>query len=36
MKKSWKENFGLTKKEIELADKIWKKLSNRRLNRNRN
>jgi len=28
-----KENFGLTDSEIELADGIWKKLSNRRLNR---
>ena len=28
-----KENFGLTDSEIELADRIWKKLSNRRLNR---
>ena len=28
-----KENFGFTDSEIELADSIWKKLSNRRLNR---
>lgn len=28
-----KENCGLTDKEINLADNIWKKLSNRRLNR---
>jgi hypothetical protein len=28
-----KENFGLTDSEIELADSIWKKLSERRLNR---
>ena len=28
-----KENYGLTDSEIELADSIWKKLSNRRLNR---
>ena len=28
-----KENYGLTNEEIELADSIWKKLSNRRLNR---
>ena len=28
-----KENYGLTNEEIELADGIWKKLSNRRLNR---
>lgn len=28
-----KENYGLTKKEIELAHNIWKKLSTRRLNR---
>jgi len=28
-----KENYGLTDKEIDLADSIWKKLSNRRLNR---
>jgi adenine-specific DNA methylase len=28
-----KENYGLTNKEIDLADSIWKKLSNRRLNR---
>lgn len=28
-----KENFGLSDSEIELADSIWKKLSNRRLNR---
>ena len=32
-KKILKENFGLTDSEIELADGIWKKLSNRRLNR---
>ena len=32
-KKILKENFGLTDSEIELADNIWKKLSNRRLNR---
>jgi adenine-specific DNA methylase len=32
-KKILKENYGLTKEEIELADSIWKKLSNRRLNR---
>jgi len=28
-----KENYGLTDEEIELADNIWRKLSNRRLNR---
>ena len=28
-----KENYGLTNEEIDLADSIWKKLSNRRLNR---
>ncbi|KAF2518255.1 class I SAM-dependent methyltransferase [Flavobacterium salilacus subsp. salilacus] len=28
-----KKNFGLTSEEIELADRIWKKLSKRRLNR---
>ncbi len=28
-----KENYGLTSEEIDLADGIWKKLSNRRLNR---
>jgi len=28
-----KENYGLTDKEIDLADSIWKKLSSRRLNR---
>lgn len=28
-----KENYGLTNEEIGLADSIWKKLSNRRLNR---
>lgn len=28
-----KENYGLTYEEIDLADSIWKKLSNRRLNR---
>jgi len=28
-----KENYGLTNEEIDLADNIWKKLSNRRLNR---
>ncbi|NCP53344.1 MAG: class I SAM-dependent methyltransferase [Flavobacteriales bacterium] len=28
-----KENYGLSNSEIELADSIWKKLSNRRLNR---
>ncbi|MHB0755799.1 Eco57I restriction-modification methylase domain-containing protein [Polaribacter sp. M15] len=28
-----KENYGLTNTEIDLADSIWKKLSNRRLNR---
>lgn len=28
-----KDNFGLSDSEIELADNIWKKLSNRRLNR---
>lgn len=32
-KKILKENYGLTDKEINLADSIWKKLSNRRLNR---
>ncbi|WCC41745.1 class I SAM-dependent methyltransferase [Tenacibaculum finnmarkense] len=32
-KKILKENFGLTDSEIKLADGIWKKLSNRRLNR---
>ena len=31
-----KENYGLSGKEIELADSIWKKLSNRRLNRGKN
>ncbi|MEA3446275.1 MAG: class I SAM-dependent methyltransferase, partial [Bacteroidota bacterium] len=31
-----KENFGLTDSEIELADSIWKKLSERRLNRGKN
>jgi len=31
-----KENFGLTDSEIKLADNIWKKLSNRRLNRGKN
>lgn len=30
-----KENYGLTNQEIELADSIWKKLSARRLNRNK-
>jgi len=28
-----KENYGLTDEEIDLADSIWRKLSNRRLNR---
>jgi len=28
-----KENFGFSNEEIELADRIWKKLSHRRLNR---
>ena len=28
-----KENYGLTNEEIDLANSIWKKLSNRRLNR---
>lgn len=27
------ENYGFTKKEVDLADRIWKKLSSRRLNR---
>ena len=31
-----KENYGLTNEEIDLADSIWKKLSNRRLNRGKN
>ncbi len=30
-----KDNYGLATSDIELADKIWKKLSNRRLNRGR-
>ena len=30
-----KENFGFSNSEIELADSIWKKLSKRRLNRNK-
>jgi len=30
-----KENYGFTTSDIELADKIWKKLSKRRLNRGR-
>lgn len=30
-----KENFGFSNSEIELADNIWKKLSKRRLNRNK-
>jgi adenine-specific DNA methylase len=30
-----KDSFGLTNKEIKLADNIWKKLSSRRLNRNK-
>jgi hypothetical protein len=30
-----KEHFGLTQKEINLAHSIWKKLSARRLNRNK-
>lgn len=34
-KKILKENFGLTDSEIKLADDIWKKLSRRRLNRNK-
>lgn len=28
------ENYGFTEKEVQIADRIWKKLSNRRLNRN--
>ncbi|MFK5975843.1 MAG: class I SAM-dependent methyltransferase [Sulfurovum sp.] len=32
-KKILKENFGLSQKDIDLADKIWKRLSSRRLNR---
>jgi adenine-specific DNA-methyltransferase len=31
-----KDNFGFTSCEIELADGIWRKLSKRRLNRNKN
>lgn len=30
-----KDGYGLTEKEINLADSIWKKLSSRRLNRNK-
>ena len=30
-----KDNFGLSNNDIELADRIWKKLSKRRLNRNK-
>ena len=30
-----KDNFGLSNSDIELADRIWKKLSKRRLNRNK-
>ena len=28
-----KDNFGLSDSDIKMADNIWKKLSNRRLNR---
>ncbi len=28
------KNYGFTEKEVQIADRIWKKLSNRRLNRN--
>nr|WP_305069714.1 hypothetical protein [Flavobacterium covae] len=31
-----KDGYGFTDKEIKLADSIWKKLSARRLNRNKN
>ena len=31
-----RDGYGLTKKEIELADRIWRKLSFRRLNRRGN
>ena len=31
-----KENLGFSQKEIDLSDKIWKKLSTRRLNRGKN
>lgn len=34
-KKILKEGYGLSDSEIKLADKIWQKLSNRRLTRNR-
>ena len=27
-------NYGFSKEEVDMADRIWKKLSNRRLNRN--
>ena len=30
-----KDGYGFTDKEIKLADSIWKKLSSRRLNRNK-
>ncbi|WP_394368282.1 hypothetical protein [Cruoricaptor ignavus] len=28
------DNYGFSKQDVEIADRIWKKLSNRRLNRN--
>ena len=31
-----KEGYGFTSSEIKIADNIWKKLSQRRLNRNKN
>lgn len=30
-----KDGYGFTDKEIKLADSIWRKLSSRRLNRNK-
>ena len=29
-------NYGFSKEEVDMADRIWKKLSNRRLNRGKN
>ena len=34
-KQIMKDGYGFTDKEIKLADSIWKKLSSRRLNRNK-
>jgi hypothetical protein len=28
------DNYGLSKNDVQIADRIWKKLSSRRLNRN--